>query len=109
MEKPRDLNKYRSERIESVKAAVLDVANENLLNRTDGDFVATFGKTTVGEFELYVILDSFDPGFTSAPEYVLNEVAIDIAIVLNDRKDLPYTVDMSEIDGKAPHIRIVKL
>ena len=88
---------------------MLDVANDNLLERTDGDFVATFGKTTVSEFELYVILDHFDSGFTSAPEYVLNEVAIDVAIVLNDRKDLPYTVDMSEIDGTAPHIRIVKL
>lgn len=109
MEAPRNLNEYRNERIEKLKSLVLDVANDNLLSRTDGDFAAILGKTTPREFELFVLLDSFNGKFTSAPEYVLNEVAIDIAIVLNDRDDLPYTIDLSEISSEPRRIRIVKL
>ena len=109
MERPRNLNEYRNERIETMKSVILDVARDKLLNRTDGDYAAVFGKTTPELFELFIIPDGFDSGFAPAPNNVLNEIAIDLAAALNARDDLPYTVDLSVIEGEHPHIRIVRM
>ena len=109
MERPRNLNEYRNERIETMKSVILDVAQDNLLDRTDGDFAAVFGKTTPYLFELFIMPDGFDSGFAPAPNYVLKETAINLATALNAQDDLPYTVDMGEIEGEHPHIRIVRM
>lgn len=109
METPRNLNEYRAERIETIKRRLSDVANEHLLERTDGAFVATFGETSVNELELYIINDTFDGRFTAAPERVVTEVAIDIANELAQDDSLPYTIDMSTLHNNPRYIRIVKM
>lgn len=112
MEKPRNLDEYRkerAERLEALKQRILEVAQAHLDTRTDGAFVAIFKEVNYSELELCIVSDMVDAEFTSAPERVLNEVAIDVANELYQDDRFPYTVDIDSIKENLGYIRIVKM
>lgn len=112
MEKPRNLDDYRKERearLEALKQHVLDVAQTHLETRTDGAFVAVFGDVNYTELELFIVEDMVDSEFVSAPERVLNKVAINVANELKQDERFPYSVDIDSIRENSGYIRIVKI